>query len=224
MNKHLAIITRIGLVLLAGVALSLLLLLAGCAGKVTPAPRIPVARVITLPAERAALQVERTVRETQRTAQATVKSLDAASATAAQLFRVTPPDLQPLVGELTQQLVTAQRDAAESALQAEASAKAVAEMHTENAALGKSIEDGAKREAALADERDAARQAEHTAQLATIGEMKKTVAVTGELNSAQLLNGWLTLLAVILAAVIAAFVFRKPIARFAARFAGIPIP
>lgn len=154
--------------------LFLLALLSGCAK--VPAPRIPVARVITLPAERAQLTASAHAATAAKSAATAadassraVTAVDAASASAKRIaaaiasLRTTAPDLAPLVGELQTDLSIAQKETADAKSAADearaetASAVTAAQVvSAELAKVSQQAEAEAVAAARLADERDAA--------------------------------------------------------------------
>lgn len=170
-----------------------LLYMTGCAK--TPAPRTPVARVSTVPAERAVLQVERHARAVQAATSLTADAITAATATATTLLRATPPNLRPLVEELQTQIAHAQKQAGHASQEAAQLITANALTQAELAKVAQQAEAAVKSEARLADERDLARN--------------EAAIFREERDSARARNAWLWLALVILAIVFGIFLTRK---------------
>lgn len=167
--------------------------LTGCAH--VPAPRTPVARISTVPAERAVLQVERHARATQAAADAASHAITAATVTAATLLKATPPDLRPLVEELQTQLADAQKQAVQAASEAAQAVTANALTQTELVKVSAQADAAAASEAKVADERDAAKT-----EAATFRE---------ERDSASARNAWLLIALAVVTIVFTFFLIKK---------------
>ena len=179
-------------IILTAFAILSALYLTGCSH--APAPRTPVARISTVPAERSVLNVERHTRATQAAADAAFNAITAATATAATLLRATPPDLRPLVEELQTQLADAQKQAVQAASEAAQALTANALTQAELVKVSDQANAAAVSEAKVADERDAAKT-----EAATFRE---------ERDKARARNAWL-LIALVVVVIVAAFIIIK---------------